>query len=236
MTKLEDVPSSLLPQEARSTLQKIALRFCDLQEKEVQSDEINQFGSEHVGSSRAPATRGPNKRKRTDCGTPRNPWGTFQKLEKLEIPTHLRGVLSSSTALEFVNEQYQFRNEAILAGSEASSGDIVLRCLKWTNQLEQRQFTDRLRWLFAMLMFYDLVKILWPELSGRRVSPQMKVELIQKFESKLKASLEGAGLTVEWAAENTAKWCLEGSKIDTFCEKFGVGCLLYIGQYISEDL
>ena len=64
----------------------------------------------------------------------------------------------------------------------------------------------------------------------------MKKELIKKFESKLKTTLEAAGLSVEWAAENTARWCLQGSKIDTLCDKFGVGCLFYIGQYISEDL
>lgn len=83
----------------------------------------------------------------------------------------------------------------------------------------EQQTVKRLRELLISLALYDIGKDRFPECSGKRLSDRMKDELQSLFP-------EGDVVDQYKAGKN----------LTHLCDKFGMGCVLYLANYLSNDL
>ena len=83
-----------------------------------------------------------------------------------------------------------------------------------------------------MLMFYDLVKALRPQASGRRIGHLQERE-IRRF---LGAVLHEAPIQLADVHQNINLWSRLGKRLDVLCSAFGPGCLFYLQVELSDNL
>ena len=83
----------------------------------------------------------------------------------------------------------------------------------------QQQSTQRLRELFIALALYDFVRNQFPRFSGNRLSDRMK--------DQVKSLLPQCDVIEQYRM---------GKNLDSLCRRFGMGCVLYLADYLSKDL
>jgi hypothetical protein len=83
----------------------------------------------------------------------------------------------------------------------------------------QQQSVQRLRELFVALALYDFVRNEFPRTSGNRLSDQMK--------GQVKSLLPQCDVIEQYRM---------GKNLDSICKRFGMGCVLYLADYLSKDL
>ncbi|KAL9002246.1 MAG: hypothetical protein Q9188_004818 [Gyalolechia gomerana] len=171
----------------------------------------------------------PKSRKR---GAVRHPWKPFMMIELPRLPERHRAYLDTfgTDPSKFMNDDKAIRHE-VADFDESSLGDAFLACYTYTEKLETRLASDRMRWFFSMLMYFDLVQLIRPDSSGRRVGRLMLQELVQ-FAGPV---LEAGGLVADVALKQINRWSLYGSKLDTICRTFGAGSLFYLEEQLSSD-
>ena len=84
-----------------------------------------------------------------------------------------------------------------------------------------------------MLAYYDLVKLVRPQGSGRRVGHVMLKELGSFLEPVLGSK---SPIQIDVAARQLSEWSVHGSKLELLCAEFGPGCLFFLGDLLSPDL
>ncbi|CAD0095059.1 unnamed protein product, partial [Aureobasidium vineae] len=82
----------------------------------------------------------------------------------------------------------------------------------------QQHSVQRLRELFTALAFYDIGRHHFPNASGKRLSDRMKNEL--------KLLIPGCDVVEQYKV---------GKNLACLCEILGMGCVLYLAQYLSND-
>lgn len=83
----------------------------------------------------------------------------------------------------------------------------------------QQQSVQRLRELFIALALYDIVRSQFPRFSGNRLSDRMK--------DQVKSLLPQCDVIEQYRM---------GKNLDALCKRFGMGCVLYLAEYLSKDL
>ena len=131
---------------------------------------------------------------------------------------------------KFQNDNDFLRNRVTEFGSE-TVGDAFMACYQYTLRLESRRSMDSLRWCFTMLMYFDLVKLIKPDGSGR-VGHLMRQEVI-RF---LGPVLEPAAIKPDVALKQLNEWSRCGMKVDLLCTAFDPGCLFFLEDLLSQDL
>ncbi|GAB7356381.1 hypothetical protein MBLNU459_g7163t1 [Dothideomycetes sp. NU459] len=164
----------------------------------------------------------------------RNPWESFMLLEEISLDRHLRPYMENIDVAAFVNERTALSNHNLSLGPHDNEADSFMASYIWTNGLEVRLVVDRVRWFFAMLIFYDFVRSIFPGASTR-IGPNQEAELAGVLEGSLRPSLEHAGFPVHDVRENIKRWFELGSKLNVFVDRFGHGCLFYLANTISEN-
>ncbi|CAD0108710.1 unnamed protein product [Aureobasidium uvarum] len=82
----------------------------------------------------------------------------------------------------------------------------------------QQRSVQRLRELFTALAFYDIGRHHFPGVSGKRLSDRMKNEL--------KLLIPECDVVEQYKV---------GKNLACLCETLGMGCVLYLAQYLSND-
>ncbi|GAB7349850.1 hypothetical protein MBLNU459_g0550t1 [Dothideomycetes sp. NU459] len=182
------------------------------------------------------APGGSRKRKRTSKSgvSTRNPWHAFMILPELPMSEYASKYLAGPDAEKFINHKVVLTNKITPHDGQATDGDGFLACLKWVTNVVRGRERYNLRWLFAMLLAYDLVKLIRPTGKGH-VGKRVQAELERDLTIRLRAPLEAAGLSVVEMTTNISRWALHGAKLDALCTELGSGCLFFLEQTISED-
>lgn len=101
-----------------------------------------------------------------------------------------------------------------------SYGDATIHdgCMS-ASRSAQQQSVQRLRELFIALALYDIVRSQFPRFSGNRLSDRMK--------DQVKSLLPQCDVIEQYRM---------GKNLDALCKRFGMGCVLYLAEYLSKDL
>lgn len=173
------------------------------------------------------------KRKRTGTGSkkPRHPWGAFIRLNEVTLPPAVEKYLRKGVdPISFLADAKIMDHKIGQFGGEAVA-DAFVACYKYTLHLETRRSIDQFRWCFTMLMYFDMVRLIRLDGSGK-VGPMM----LQELETILGPVLEQIGVDKQQALERIDKWSLHGAKLSQLCDEFGAGCLFYLGDQLSVNL
>ena len=174
------------------------------------------------------------KRKRgTGSRKPRHPWGVFIRLKDVDVtlPSEVQKYLRKTTdPIKFLADEKTLENKIDQFGAETVA-DAFVACYKYTLQLEMRRSTDHFRWCFTMLIYFDIIRLLRPEGSGK-VGPMM----LQELEVVLEPILKQLHVDKQQALQRINKWSLYGAKLSQLCDEFGAECLFFLGDFLSENL
>lgn len=117
-------------------------------------------------------------------------------------------------------------------GSTGNTGNDFLVRYQFTLELVNKCPTDhKARWCYTMLGYFDLIQLICPGKSAKKVGDAMLQDVRDFLEGIVPAAESEAVL------DNINEWSNYGSKLDEFCTAFkGEGCLLYIADKMSQDL
>ena len=169
------------------------------------------------------------KRKRSKA-SPRNPWAAFSKIESLVLPAPYKDHIEKygSDPARFLNDKVILTHQ--IAEPNSDEGDAFMACFRYTLHLQSREAKDRVRWFFSMLLYYDLAQLKKPAGSGR-VGHLME----ERIRNLVEERVPGEALPLD-PLDELGKWSKQGSKLDVFCQAFGLGSLFFLGHLLSENL
>ncbi|KAL8692783.1 MAG: hypothetical protein Q9218_002254 [Villophora microphyllina] len=163
-----------------------------------------------------------NKRPRN---TPRNPWAKFSKVKSLELPRPYKEYIEKhgTNAVDFLNDRAVLVHR--IADPDSDEADAIIACLRYTWTLRSREAKDRIRWFFSMLFYFDLARLKYHRASGR-VGTKMQKEIEKLVKERVRDPVDLSQL---------GNWSIQGSKLHELCEAFGVGCLFYLEDLLTEN-
>ena len=176
----------------------------------------------------------PAKRRRKGTGgaTPRHPFRPVMRLKEVYldpfIAKHIRDHDNDPAA--FLNDGEVLKFQAASLDPEKIA-DIFVSCYKFTKDLKVRIAKDHYRWLFTMLLFFDLFRLIKPDGTGR-VGHLMRQDVQTIFGDVLRQ----AHIPEDKGIEELNEWSLAGSRLNLLCDGFGCGSLFYLGDVLSKDL
>ena len=163
---------------------------------------------------------------------PRNPWRAFMRLKVADLHVVVEEYIRcEASPKDFLNDTDLLTHRIAEFQTEDKMGDAVMACYKYTISLDSRHYLDHIRWLFSMLMFFDLFRLINPQGSGR-VGHLMQ----RDFNKFLGPVLSTANMAEAVALKQLNEWSLRGSKLHKLCLELGPGCLFYLGDQLSRDL
>ena len=200
-------------------------------------DELNaegEGGAEEAAAEEREDLPPPTK-KRKAAGTgskkPRHPWGAFMRLQEVTLPVTVEKYLRKGTdPMQFLADAKIMNHQIGTFGHEAVA-DAFVACYKYNLHLETRRSMDHFRWCFTMLMYFDMVRLIRPDGSGK-----VGFMMLQELEAVLGPVLEQIGVDKQQALERIDQWSLHGAKLGQLCDEFGAGCLFYLGDQLSANL
>ena len=130
----------------------------------------------------------------------------------------------------FVNDQSRLTSQPLVFKS-GEVGDAFVVRYRYTLELEARRTKDNVRWCFTMLMYYDLVRLIRPQSTGR--VGQLMFNDISDF---LRPLTKTPWLEEQHAFEQLNEWSRCGRKLNVLCRIFGEGCLFFLAERLSRDL
>ncbi|KAJ4523708.1 hypothetical protein HRR83_000355 [Exophiala dermatitidis] len=111
------------------------------------------------------------------------------------------------------------------AGSRAFSSRY-----SYTLDLQGRRQKDTIRWGFTMIMYFDLVKLIRPNGTGR-----VRHLMIKELEEFLGPVMQRENMNPTVVLAHINQWSVQGAKLNGLCSKFGPGCLFFLDGLLSPD-
>ena len=169
-------------------------------------------------------------RPRTKPSGSRSPWARFLKMESFSLSQYIQRYLEQhgTDPLPFFDDRKVSPQQML----QLRGHDRFVAAFRFVQALSGQRSERRCRWFFVMLMFFDLLKLIFPK--ARRVGKLMKAEIVEYFGPLVgKVLPEAQELRTEL---NT--WCIIGSKVNLLCSEFGPGCLFFLDGdgLLSVDL
>lgn len=166
---------------------------------------------------------------------PRLAWAPFMGFQTLsnlseDLVACLENQCYIDNPVAFLSDKAHLEHQVISLAS-ASAGDAFLGLYSYTVQLKSRQGIDRIRWLVTMMCYYDLVKIIRPDASGKCIG-EVQASEITTF---LGSVVQHSSLTLSQTRRDLTKWSKIGCKLDHVCNVLGYGNLFYLVDYYSEN-
>ena len=170
---------------------------------------------------------GKDRKRKRGKTSPHNPWAAFSKIESLVLPAPYEKHIKKygSDPARFLNDKVTLTHQ--IAELSSDKGDAFLACFRYTLHLQSREAKDRVRWFFSMLLYFDLAQLKKPAGSGR-VGHLME----ERIRDLVDKRVPGEALPLD----ELGKWSKQGSKLDVFCQAFGVGSLFFLEHLLSENL
>lgn len=213
MARLLSLPKDALTRQQEEALGKIAQHYGVVKVKE-------QRPKDHR-----------SKRQQSEEKAVLNPLKSFLALDSLSLPLVFHRHLQDHGAdprIFFTDKGSSLRRTIMDSGDESDAvGDVFMSRYNYTIELEDRSTTDNWRWCFIMLMYFDLVKLIRPDASGKKVGHSMHEDM--EMMDFLKPLVETGAIKPEVACRQFTEWCLQGSKLDLICTHFGEGSLFFLG-------
>ncbi|KAI4238433.1 MAG: hypothetical protein LQ349_001113 [Xanthoria aureola] len=159
-------------------------------------------------------------------------WKPILRLENIELDRAAKQYLTEHgiNAAPLFADCRPLENEVLGFNGGETSGDAFAAHFKYTVTLEDRRSVDTIRLFFQLLMWYDLVKIVAPRRTGKKIGKIM-LEDIQGFIEPNKLDIESKLILSE-----VQRWTCLGWKLNVFCETFGPGSLLHLGPLLTLGL
>lgn len=166
--------------------------------------------------------------------TVRHPWQRILNITFLNLPhSVLTHVLTHGTsARDFLAEQRPLVNNMSDYDGQ-TVGDAFMACYRYTIDLEARMSSDKIKWCFSMLMFFDLSRLIRPNGAGNGRWGNLMVEEVAAF---LGPVLGPDTVTANDAKKQINRWSTYGRKLDLFCQTFTPGSLFFLAEHLSADL
>jgi hypothetical protein len=235
-----------IPHEQRDTIILLYRRFCTPTEngKSLAASRKTAAVDKYVGPfeeaqpaarqndderQRADSHEPPNKRRKAQ---PRNPFSRFLKMKSISIPPSTANFIQEygADAQRFL-QRTELRHR-VQDWSSAQLGEVFMASYHHTTQLNKDMDTDRTVWIFMMLQYYDICKLIYPGTVGSRLGLH-QLEEMQDFLRPLIGN--NNELSIGTAAKDVHKWCTYGTKINILVSEFGPGCILLLAPYLSQD-
>jgi hypothetical protein len=204
----------------------------------VQRDRLRQlylhFNDADTTTEGQPASK---KRKRLSQGSQikKGYYAAILKRKELTVGTeileHIQ--LHGTEPYLFLNAKWSAYKGGLSEFYAGNAGDAFLACYQYARDTQDKIGITKCQWLFFMLLFYDIVKIVWPN-AGTRLG-EIMVKDLGKMLSGLSEETRG-GINVAGAAQDIQSWFYLGRKLNILCSKFGAGCLFPLAEVLSEDL
>ena len=227
-------PGDAITPQQRSALLKLAQHFGLMdkgdRESDHESEEEEEDEDEGGDEDSTSGPRGRRPKPGKSGSKTRHPWAPFMRLRSVElaypIQHHLR--THGPDAEKFLSDSKLLTHE--IFDPQGTVSDKFMACYQYTLQLTARRSKDNIRWCFTMLMYFDLVKVVKPNSSGRKVGYLMLKD-ITRF-------LGSASTTIDpkIAHKQLNKWAGFGRKLDLLCSTFGPGCVFYLVDLLSTNL
>lgn len=163
--------------------------------------------------------------------TPRHPWSQVLQMTSLSLDPIFQRYLTEygPDPEKFLNDHGHLIHK-FGSFSYETRGDAFMACYQYTHQLECRQTSDKVRWCFSMLNFYDVIQIAWPGCG--RIGQSMVPEVVDHF-----GPILGPGkLDPEKTKKDLNDWFCLGCKLNFLCEQFGPGSFFFLAHMLSENL
>ena len=237
MATILSKPKDALNRKQTEALITLARHFQSCPEREdalgEDEDAMDQAEDEEPQES-ADGMEKPRKKKPSSRAAkgPRNPWRAFMRLTAVYLDVTVEDYLQSEAGpQEFLDDTDPLTHRIADFQAENQMGDAVMACYRYTISLDSRHHVDHVRWLFSMLMFFDLFKLINPQGSGR-VGHLMQRDFNKFLGPVISASNMAEGVALKQLNE----WSLRGSKLHKLCLELGPGCLFYLSEQLSRDL
>ena len=184
------------------------------------------------GRARRRRARSPEQQPRVSQDPPRNPWNPVMRIVNLGLSSETCEMLSAlrDEPHRFLEDRHFLEHEA--NRFQDSPADAFLSHYNYALVLQQRRAVDGIRWLFVLLLFFDIVKEIRPDASGRRIG-HLQAQEVEDF---LGPVLEHAPMELAKVTENMDNWSKMGRRLNVLCERFGEGCLFYLSHVLSDNL
>ena len=212
---------------------KLARHFGLLGEGTSESDDgtDEESSDEDSDDDNKPSIHGGERPKRRNpTKKTRHPWAPFMRLKSVELAYSIRYHLRThgSDAERFLSDTKLLKHEVFDPTGTVS--DKFMACYQYTMQLAARRSKDNIRWCFTMLMYFDLVKVVKPKSSGKKIGCLMLKDITRFLGS------ESASIDPRVAHKQLNKWAACGRKLDLLCSTFGPGCIFYLVDLLSTNL
>ena len=198
-------------------------------------------GDDGEGGNEGTSPGGQGRKRKRDAGggepthrAPNNPWKPFLNTKSLQLEGEYEKFVErfGDSPVQFLNDT---KNLVLFGRYNTEKRHIVeqafVDCFQYTMHLKSRQGRDRIRWLFSMLFYFDLARLVNAGAAGR-VGHLMEKEVFELLRVDVLRKLYPKALPMERFSE----WSVRGSKLNVFCEKFGAGSLFFLAARLSEHL
>jgi hypothetical protein len=176
----------------------------------------------------------PSERDRASRTKPRHPWRCVMRINKLKLDTYVEDYLAAHGT-----EPSRFMMDAGMIQPHNDEEETVQAFRSiwiYAQELLARKALDGFRFCFTMLYFYDLVKSINPRSTGR-IGKLMFEDLRDFLDNTLPALGGVRGATNQAEVLTTLNdWSYCGYKLSVIVDRFGEGCLFYLGSVLSHNL
>ena len=192
----------------------------------AEEDDDGNGGDDDDGGQEGTPLR--SKRRRAANAGPRDPFSKISSAKALDLPEH-HALWIAQYGCDDVS---LYLNDHIPLEVRYQDQDGEAKALantwRYGSHLLNRKTKDRVRWFFVILFYFDLGRLMRPGGSGR-----IGKKMFEQIQDLVKKGLKDK---VHLEYEQVKSWSLQGSRINMFCESFGVGCLFFIEHLVTEDL
>ena len=129
---------------------------------------------------------------------------------------------------QFLNDRGSLVHQ--VAEPSYDEANLHLGVMRYTLNVQSRTTKDRTRWLFHMLLYFDLAKLKHPKGTGR-IGRRMDEEIQELVKDRIH---EPEGNPLPWGQLGT--WSIRGKKLNALCQEFGTGSLFILQKHLSDNL
>lgn len=169
-----------------------------------------------------------HKRKRSAA----SPMRRLAKLSSPSLTLSVEQMIDTGDIERFFNAEISLFDGIRETQIGETLGDVFRSRCRYVSDLEGRAGRDNARWCFAMLMFFDLVKLIKPNATGSRMGELMRrdaVPFLEEVFDRNRAMISEAQVKLE-------RWSRTGKKLNQLCHEFGPGSLFFLSEHLSRDL
>jgi len=159
-----------------------------------------------------------------------SPWKAVTNLTALTLPKEIiRHLQASGTDAAPLLGDHTLITHPPSEQPDLAIEHALVASYDYVSTVTNRLQLDRSRWLFGMVMIFDIVKLVCPESTGKRIG--------RKMEQRLQPAFDDTRFDFRVARADFAEWSLIGHRLHQLCEELGgVHWLFFLESVLTEGL